>query len=54
MYDADSLISHLNLAGFVEVQEMAFHQSRIVKIEQVEDAGRVLNGAGICVEGVKP
>ena len=54
MYDDDSLIRYFSLTGFVDVQEMDFLQSRIERIEQVEDGGRVLNGAGICVEGIKP
>lgn len=54
MYDADSLQAHFRDAGFKEVTEMQFHQSRIAGIEAVEHADRVLNGEGICVEGVKP
>lgn len=54
MYDAESLIMYFKWTGFVDVQEMKFHQSRIEGIEEVEQAGRVLNGAGICIEGVKP
>jgi len=54
MYDADSLITYFKWAGFIDVREMQLHQSRIDGIAQVEDPGRVLNGAGVCVEGVKP
>ena len=54
MYDAESLIMYFKWAGFTDVQEMEFHRSRIKGIERIEQAGRVLNGAGICVEGVKP
>jgi hypothetical protein len=54
MYDAESLCLYLRSAGFVEVDEMQFNQSRIDGIEAVEQAGRVLNGEGICVEGTKP
>ena len=53
MYDAESLSERLRTAGFMEVEERAFHESRISGIEQVEKAERVLDGAGICVEGVK-
>lgn len=53
MYDAESLCMYFKRAGFAEVQEMACHQSRIEGIEEIEVPGRVLNGAGICVEGVK-
>jgi hypothetical protein len=54
MYDAKSLVEHLRWAGFVEVGEMAFRESRIQGIAEVEMPGRVLNGEGICVEGLKP
>jgi len=54
MYDAESLITYFKWANFVDVQEMGFHHSRIEGIEKIEQAGRVLNGAGICVEGIKP
>ena len=54
MYDTDSLIRYFKLVGLMVVQETQFHQSRIEGIEKIEEAGRVLNGAGICVEGVKP
>ncbi len=54
MYDAYSLKHHFEAAGFVDVQEMDLHRSRISDIEQVEDPSRVLEGEGICIEGVKP
>ena len=54
MYDADSLITYFERAGFTHVQEMELHRSRIGGIEKLEQAKRVLNGAGICIEGVKP
>jgi predicted SAM-dependent methyltransferase len=54
MYDANSLIHHMESAGFVEVRQMNLHESRIPGIEQVEDPSRVLEGEGICIEGVKP
>ena len=53
MYDAKSLMLWLIWAGFVEVEEMGLHQSRIEDIETIEESGRVV-GLGICVEGVKP
>ena len=53
MYDADSLAYYLRGVGFDEVQEMPFCVSRIDDIQRVEQVGRVLNGAGVCVEGVK-
>lgn len=54
MYDAESLIRHFESAGFIDVREETFLQSRIEGIEKIESADRVLNGAGICVEGIKP
>ncbi len=51
MYDAESLIHSLELSGFKEVSEKKFLQSDIPSIEEVEDPERVLDGAGICVEG---
>ena len=52
MYDAKSLIHHLRQAGFVDVQEMQLHQSRIEGIEEVEQPEQFLNS--VCVEGIKP
>jgi len=54
MYDADSFIQYLTDAGFAEASEKAYLQSEILGIEEVEEAERVLDGAGICVEGKKP
>ncbi len=54
MYDANSLIRHMEPAGFVEVRQMALYESRIEGIEQIEDPSRVLRGEGICIEGIKP
>lgn len=53
MYDADSLIYYFNWAGFIEVSEMGFNDSRIADISMIEKGERVLNGEGICVEGIK-
>lgn len=53
MYDSNSLIGHITEAGFEAVESKQFLQSQIIDIEQVEMADRVLNGAGICVEGIK-
>lgn len=54
MYDASSLINHLEKAGFVNAKEMKANQSKIKGIENVEKADRIDNGAGVCVEAVKP
>lgn len=53
-YDADSLIRYFRWAELEDVKEMQFCQSRIEGIEKIEEAGRVLNGIGICIEGIKP
>jgi len=54
MYDADSLKRHMESAGFIDVQQKELHASRIEGIEHVEDPSRVLQGEGICIEGIKP
>lgn len=53
MYDGDSLSRHFSEAGFGEVKIMGFRESRIEGIEAVELAERVVDGAGVCVEGIK-
>lgn len=54
MYDADSLISLFQAVGFSAVEPRDVHQSSISEIEKVEDPSRILSGAGVCVEGIKP
>jgi SAM-dependent methyltransferase len=54
MYDSDSLIHYLADAGFAEVSERGYLESDIPGVAEVEEAGRVLDGVGICVEGKKP
>lgn len=54
MYDSDSLIRYMETAGFTAVGEKGYLQSEIPGIEGVEEASRVVDGAGICVEGKKP
>ena len=54
MYDVESLTAFVQAEGFVDVQERGFLESLIRGIEEVEEAGRILDGAGICVEGTKP
>jgi hypothetical protein len=53
MYDSESLKRSLSNAGFGDVLEKKFLQSDIPGIEQVESEGRLLNGAGVCVEAKK-
>jgi SAM-dependent methyltransferase len=54
MYDAESLVDHMCRAGFDEVQERPVHDSRIAGIEDIERAERVIGGAGVCIEGLRP
>jgi predicted SAM-dependent methyltransferase len=54
MYDSDSLVRYLRDAGFAAVSERGYLQSEIPDIEEVEEAHRVLDGAGVCVEARKP
>ena len=53
LYDAKALIFYLREAGFVGVEEMGAHRSRIEGIERIETFERASFGA-VCVEGVKP
>jgi SAM-dependent methyltransferase len=53
MYDSDSLVHYMEEAGFAKVSEKGYLQSEIPGIEEVEEPGRVLDGAGICVEAKK-
>lgn len=54
MYDADSLMALFRETGFVQVEQKDCHVSQIPGIGEVEDPSRILDGAGVCVEGVKP
>lgn len=54
MYDAESLIALFEAAGFVEVCRREYRDSDIDDIHALEEESRVLNGAGVCVEGTKP
>jgi len=54
MYDSGSLMRSLSVAGFEEASEKNFLESDIPGIEEVEKEGRILNGAGVCVEAKKP
>jgi predicted SAM-dependent methyltransferase len=53
-YDAESLTSYFMMAGFIDVQEMQLFQSRIEGIKEIEDPQMILDGFGICIEGLKP
>jgi ubiquinone/menaquinone biosynthesis C-methylase UbiE len=54
MFDADSLAYHMRQAGFEEVEERQYLDSRIAGIGDVERPSRLLDGQGVAVEGVKP
>ncbi len=53
MYDGESLRYRFKEAGFLDVKEHPFHESLIKDIDVIEKAERVLDQAGICVEGIK-
>jgi SAM-dependent methyltransferase len=48
------VIMYFEQADFVDVQQLGFHQSLIEGIEEIEESERVLDGAGVCIEGIKP
>jgi ubiquinone/menaquinone biosynthesis C-methylase UbiE len=54
MYDVTSLTNLMRSAGFANLQRKTAGESSIENIGEVEDPSRILNGAGICVEGRKP
>jgi len=39
---------------FANVQSKGCHECQIADVDKVEDQSRILNGAGVCIEGVKP
>lgn len=51
---ADSLIALAKRAGFVEVGRRDCYDNHIAGIRESEDESQILNGEGVCVEGVKP
>lgn len=54
MYDAFSLKSLLEKVGFTELSTPACKEGRLPGLQKIEEPGRILNGAGVIVEGVKP
>ena len=54
MYDEESLGNLIRSAGFVDVVRRNYAESQIQDIVDVEDPSRILNGAGVCLEGRKP
>ena len=54
MYDGPSLASRLVAAGFAEVSNKGYLDSRIQGVGEVEQSIRVENGAGVVAEGVRP
>lgn len=53
MYDATSLRQLFEAAGFRSARRADYLASRIERIAEVEDPGRILNGEGLAVEGTK-
>ncbi len=53
MYDAASLEQMFTAAGFHLVRRADCLDSRIVRIREVEQSSRILDGEGVAVEGVK-
>jgi SAM-dependent methyltransferase len=53
MYDVQSLSSLLSSVGFVDIESKTYGESAIPHIAEIEDASRILNGGGICVEARK-
>jgi len=53
MYDAASLGQLFAEAGFGSVRRAEYLESRIKRIAEVEDPGRVCGGEGVVVEGIK-
>lgn len=54
MYDAAGLRQLLTETGFVEVTNPACCQGRLPGVECIESPGRVEDGAGAVIEGLKP
>jgi predicted SAM-dependent methyltransferase len=54
MYDEASLASLLKSVGFVDLGRRNYAESKIPNITDVEDPSRIVNGAGVCLEGCKP
>lgn len=53
MYDADSILNLFEAAGFKNVRRADYLDSRIARIGEVEDPGRILDGQGVVAEGSK-
>jgi len=53
MYDEQSLTDLLRSAGFVDLAGRDYADSSIANIKDIEDASRIQNGAGVCIEGRK-
>lgn len=54
MYDAPHLLGLFHQAGFVCAMPRGYLESAIPNIAEVERSSRVLDGAGIVVEGTRP
>ena len=54
MYDGRSLTLLMEEAGFTNCRQRGFLETEIPHLDKVEQPGRVLNGIGVAVEGVRP
>lgn len=54
MYDEQSLAVLLHSVGFVDIVRRNYGESLIPNITDVEEPSRILNNAGVCLEGRKP
>ena len=54
MYDAKSLKQLLAEVGFVDITNPTAFEGRLPELQQIESPSRVLNGAGIIAEGIRP
>jgi SAM-dependent methyltransferase len=53
-YDARAMTLLMQEAGFTNCRRRGFLETEIPHLDKVEQQGRVLNGAGVAVEGTRP
>jgi SAM-dependent methyltransferase len=54
LYDGRALTLLMQEAGFTDCRRRGFLETEIPHLDKVEQQGRVLNGAGVAVEGARP
>lgn len=54
MYDGRSLTLLMEEAGFANCRQRGYLETEVPHLDKVEQAGRVQNGLGVAVEGVRP